>query len=280
MATQNMDASSTDVLLNLESRYGNDGKIAYEPLADTDAATAAAVQGHQQLQQQQQQQQHEQQQQHQQEHQQQQDQEQQQMEATVAAVAAAQEAVAAEHASPQIKPDHHMTDEVADALQAASNAVLQLGSTDSANTLATVPLVTGQASPQPPPPRAQPGSTTKPAAGSEEWRRIRKDNHKMVERRRRENINDGITKLAEIVPKADKNKGSILKAAVQYVQELKGDLSSALKDVEQLKIEKAFMETTLQNNHEQVHQLRQENENLKRRLEEVESTSIKKPRIE
>ncbi|KAF9974436.1 hypothetical protein BGZ73_002178 [Actinomortierella ambigua] len=284
MSTQNIDPSSADVLLNLETRYGQpDGKLNYEPLAETDAATAAAVQGHQQLQQQQQQQQQEQQShQQQQEQKQQQEQEQQQMEATVAAVAAAQEAVAAEHgSSPPVKSDlHGVPDDVADALKAASNAVLQLGSSDSANTLATVPLVTGQASSQPTPPRAQAGSATKPAAGSEEWKRIRKDNHKMVERRRRENINDGINKLADIVPKADKNKGSILKAAVQYVQELKSDLSSALKDVEQLKIEKAFMETTLQNNHEQVHQLRQENEDLKRRLEEAEASIVKKPRTE
>jgi len=52
-------------------------------------------------------------------------------------------------------------------------------------------------------------SAPKPPVGSDEWHRVRRDNHKEVERRRRETINEGITELARIVPGSEKNKGSI-----------------------------------------------------------------------
>lgn len=73
---------------------------------------------------------------------------------------------------------------------------------------------------------AEPGSTAgTPAAGGEQvdWTRTRKDNHKEVERRRRETINDGINDLKAIVPGCEKNKGSILQRAVEYINELKGN---------------------------------------------------------
>src|SRR5271154_5227096 len=43
-------------------------------------------------------------------------------------------------------------------------------------------------------------SPNRPQVGSEEWHKQRRDNHKEVERRRRETINDGISELAKIVP--------------------------------------------------------------------------------
>jgi bHLH factor len=43
----------------------------------------------------------------------------------------------------------------------------------------------------------------------------------VVERRRRETINEGINELAKIVPGCEKNKGSILQRAVQYIGQLK-----------------------------------------------------------
>lgn len=61
----------------------------------------------------------------------------------------------------------------------------------------------------------------KPATGSEEWHRQRRDNHKEVERRRRETINDGIRELSDLVPNCEKNKGQILRRAVEYIRELK-----------------------------------------------------------
>ncbi|XP_055998284.1 uncharacterized protein LOC125664192 isoform X2 [Ostrea edulis] len=58
--------------------------------------------------------------------------------------------------------------------------------------------------------------------------RIKKDNHNIIERRRRYNINDRIKELAILLPPTTHpamklNKGSILKASVEYVKELKRD---------------------------------------------------------
>lgn len=69
-------------------------------------------------------------------------------------------------------------------------------------------------------------SSHKPQPGTEGWNKLRKDNHKEVERRRRETINEGINELAKIVPGCEKNKGSILARAVQYIQKLQDDASS------------------------------------------------------
>lgn len=60
----------------------------------------------------------------------------------------------------------------------------------------------------------------KPAVGTNEWHAQRKNNHKEVERRRRETINEGINEIAKIVPGCEKNKGSILQRAVSYITEL------------------------------------------------------------
>lgn len=61
----------------------------------------------------------------------------------------------------------------------------------------------------------------KPSVGSEEWLRQRRENHKEVERRRRETINDGINDLAKLIPDGEKNKGRVLQRAVQYIHHLK-----------------------------------------------------------
>ncbi|SCZ94393.1 BZ3500_MvSof-1268-A1-R1_Chr12-2g03869 [Microbotryum saponariae] len=102
----------------------------------------------------------------------------------------------------------------------------------------------------------------------QEWNRTRKDNHvrllsaflvdakrlntdphpscpqKEVERRRRETINEGINELKNIVPGCEKNKGSILSRAVQYIQQLK-DREATLKDKEATLIEKWTLEKLL-----------------------------------
>merc|ERR1719422_2963407 len=62
--------------------------------------------------------------------------------------------------------------------------------------------------------------------------RVKKDNHNMIERRRRFNINDRIKELGTLLPKQNEqyyeivrdvrqNKGSILKASVDYIRILK-----------------------------------------------------------
>ncbi|KAI9929907.1 hypothetical protein ASPWEDRAFT_101431 [Aspergillus wentii DTO 134E9] len=63
----------------------------------------------------------------------------------------------------------------------------------------------------------------KPSVGSPEWHQIRKNNHKEVERRRREAINEGINQIARLVPNCDKNKGAILQRAIEYICQLQDE---------------------------------------------------------
>jgi len=82
----------------------------------------------------------------------------------------------------------------------------------------------------------------KPAVGSEEWHKVRKDNHKEVERRRRETINEGINELAKIVPGCEKNKGSILQRAVQFITQLK---ENETQNIEKWTLEKLLTEQAI-----------------------------------
>ncbi|KUI60093.1 Transcriptional regulator CBF1 [Cytospora mali] len=108
----------------------------------------------------------------------------------------------------------------------------------------------------------------KPAVGSEEWHKMRKDNHKEVERRRRETINEGINELAKIVPGCEKNKGSILQNAVRYITKLKEDEQQAIEKwtLEKLLTEQAIAELSSSNDKlkNECDRLYQELENWKR----------------
>jgi len=86
------------------------------------------------------------------------------------------------------------------------------------------------------------GSGSKPAVGSEEWHKVRKDNHKEVERRRRETINEGINELAKIVPGCEKNKGSILQRAVSFITQLK---ENEAQNIEKWTLEKLLTEQAI-----------------------------------
>ncbi|KAM6927613.1 transcription factor E3b isoform 2-T2 [Xenentodon cancila] len=75
--------------------------------------------------------------------------------------------------------------------------------------------------------------------------RQKKDNHNLIERRRRFNINDRIKELGTLIPKSNDpemrwNKGTILKASVDYIRKLQKEQQRA-KDVEmrQKKLEQA-----------------------------------------
>ncbi|KAF6836945.1 helix-loop-helix DNA-binding domain-containing protein [Colletotrichum musicola] len=132
--------------------------------------------------------------------------------------------------------------------------------------------------PQPPQPqhRYSSGSASTPAkkpdVGSEEWHKMRKDNHKegantdkdLVERRRRETINEGINELAKIVPNCEKNKGSILQRAVTFINQLKDNESSNIEKwtLEKLLTEQAIAELSASND-----KLKQECERLYKELE-------------
>ncbi|KAF2754950.1 hypothetical protein EJ05DRAFT_488522 [Pseudovirgaria hyperparasitica] len=87
-----------------------------------------------------------------------------------------------------------------------------------------------------------PTSASKPAVGTDEWHKLRRDNHKEVERRRRETINEGINELAKIVPGCEKNKGSILQRAVQFITQLKDNESS---NIEKWTLEKLLTEQAI-----------------------------------
>lgn len=99
-------------------------------------------------------------------------------------------------------------------------------------------------SPQTPPPKRK----ERPEPGSEEWQRMRKDNHKEVERRRRGNINDGINELARLLPSSngDKAKGAILQRAVAYMSQLK---ENEARSIEKWTIEKMLMDKSMEEVH-------------------------------
>ncbi|CAO3672194.1 unnamed protein product [Umbelopsis vinacea] len=112
----------------------------------------------------------------------------------------------------------------------------------------------------------------KPVVGSEEWHRQRRENHKQVERRRRETINDGINEIAKMVPGSEKNKGSILQRAAQYIQQLKDNEAATIEKwtLEKLLTDQAINELSQQVEvlKNEVERLRQDNERMKRQLGE------------
>ncbi|KAI1854497.1 hypothetical protein JX265_007634 [Neoarthrinium moseri] len=104
----------------------------------------------------------------------------------------------------------------------------------------------------------------KPAVGSEEWHKQRKDNHKEVERRRRETINEGINELAKIVPGSEKNKGSILQRAVSFITQLK---QNEAQNIEKWTLEKLLTEQAIQELSSSNDKLKAECERLYRELD-------------
>ena len=67
-------------------------------------------------------------------------------------------------------------------------------------------------------------------------------NRLSVERRRRETINEGINELAKIVPGCEKNKGSILQRAVQFITQLK---ENETQNIEKWTLEKLLTEQAI-----------------------------------
>lgn len=105
-----------------------------------------------------------------------------------------------------------------------------------------------------------PSKSDKPMVGTAEWHRIRRENHKQVERRRRETINEGINALAAIVPNCEKNKGQILRSAAEYIQQLK---ENEAKVIEKWTLEKLCCEQAINELTEQVEKLKEENARLR-----------------
>jgi len=117
----------------------------------------------------------------------------------------------------------------------------------------------------------------KPPVGSDEWHRQRRENHKEVERRRRDTINAGINDLAKIVPGCEKNKGSILNRAVQYIQQLKENEAT---NIEKWTLEKLLTDQAIQELQAQVEILKAENGRLREELDELQNPAKKKQRTE
>ncbi|KAK6455271.1 uncharacterized protein RJT20DRAFT_136418 [Scheffersomyces xylosifermentans] len=107
--------------------------------------------------------------------------------------------------------------------------------------------------------------SNKPQHGSDEWHRQRRENHKEVERRRREAINHGIKELAALIPTQDTNKAQILQRAVEYIKRLKENENN---NIEKWTLEKLLTEQA-------VSELSASNDKLKSELErayrEIES---------
>ncbi|KAJ2646497.1 basic helix-loop-helix protein [Coemansia sp. RSA 1250] len=113
--------------------------------------------------------------------------------------------------------------------------------------------------------------------GSPEWQRMRRDSHKEVERRRREVINNGIDRLAELVPGAEKNKGRIIAQAVEYIARLRANEE---KNIEKWTIDKLLADQAISELTTKVEELKSENKRLREQVQslggEVEEPSVSK----
>lgn len=113
-------------------------------------------------------------------------------------------------------------------------------------------------------PPVSPATKDKLKVGSDEWQALRRNNHKEVERRRRETINEGINELGKIVPGAERNKGSILQSAVMYIT----DLKERQADMEQKNnLEKMMFEQAIAEMSASGDKLKAENRRLEEEVE-------------
>lgn len=79
------------------------------------------------------------------------------------------------------------------------------------------------------------------AAETAEARQHKRENHRLIERRRRETINNGISELARILPDQPKNRGTIILKAVEYIDELKQNVAQAKRETEAVKRENLLL---------------------------------------
>ncbi|QHS74290.1 Cbf1p [Saccharomyces paradoxus] len=93
-------------------------------------------------------------------------------------------------------------------------------------------------------------------ATTDEWKKQRKDSHKEVERRRRENINTAINVLSDLLPVRESSKAAILARAAEYIQKL--------KETDEANIEKWTLQKLL--SEQNASQLASANEKLQEEL--------------
>lgn len=110
-----------------------------------------------------------------------------------------------------------------------------------------------------------PSNSNKPQHGSDEWHRQRRENHKEVERRRRESINVGIKELASLIPTEDTNKAQILQRAVEYIKRLKENENN---NIEKWTLEKLLSDQVVSDYSASNEKLKQELERAYREIEQ------------
>ncbi|KAJ2056074.1 basic helix-loop-helix protein [Coemansia sp. S146] len=110
-----------------------------------------------------------------------------------------------------------------------------------------------------------------PEAGSEEWLRLRRLAHKEVEQRRRDVINTGIDRLAELVPGAERHRGRIVNQAVDYIHRLK---ETEAQNIEKWTIEKLLADQVISGLTNQLEQMKRENKRLKRKIKAADGTQL------
>lgn len=113
----------------------------------------------------------------------------------------------------------------------------------------------------------------KPIHGSEEWFKQRRENHKEVEKRRRESINSGIKELAALIPTSDTNKSQILQRAVEYIKRLK---ENETNNIEKWTLEKLLTEQAVSELDASNTKLKQELERAYREIEHYKRILDKK----
>jgi hypothetical protein len=89
-------------------------------------------------------------------------------------------------------------------------------------------------------------------------------NNDAVERRRREAINEGINELSRIVPGCEKNKGSILQRAVQYISQLKENEN---QNIEKWTLEKLLLDQAITELSSSADRLKAETQAAKHEME-------------
>ncbi|KAI8068504.1 hypothetical protein BC940DRAFT_299250 [Gongronella butleri] len=72
----------------------------------------------------------------------------------------------------------------------------------------------------------------RPVPGSSEWTAMRKENHKNVERRRREMINVSLKHLMDVIPGNEKNKSRVIGRAVEHIESLTKERNQLRKDLD------------------------------------------------
>ena len=92
---------------------------------------------------------------------------------------------------------------------------------------------------------------------------------RIVERRRRETINEGINELAKIVPNCEKNKGSILQRGVQYITQLK---ENETRNIEKWTLEKLLTDQAIAELSSSVDRLKNDLERAYREVERWKKT--------